>query len=408
MSSLTARGSTRDILFGRYLPLIYRAATDDKAVEVLGLNYAYSMDTFIQWQFGRSLSSNFIEDPKERKMYLDGFFGPSGYTFWQYEFPDFANILRRVGIFLIPKWVDIGFKAIEDWNLDKCDKAQQLLASSKDLTPDDHPVVFERAIKLMSDIHSKPRTYPQRLQIASDMFAHNSAAFETSGNTETYLFWQMCCNPIWQKRLREELLTLSPLARFQVDKEYKIEDLPQPMDIDALPILHAVIAETLRLHPSVPGAQPRVAPRDCTLGGYDNIPKGTIVQSSAYSLHRTPSVFPDPQEWKPERWLDASPEELANMRKWSWAFGSGGRMCIGVNFAYYCELNIHLYIYIGQPFADKTLAMKFLATAVYTNFTTSIYDHGDMELLDAYLAGPKGHRLEIKFHSVDESKSGVL
>ncbi|KAK5203322.1 hypothetical protein LTR41_010965 [Exophiala xenobiotica] len=212
-------------------------------------------------------------------MYLDGFFAPSEYTFRQYEVPEFANILRHVGIFLIPKWVDVRFKAIEDWNLDKCDKAQQLLASEKDLAPDDQPVVFEQALKVMSNVHSNPRSYPQRFQITSDMFAHNSAAFERSGNTETYFFWEMCRNPIWQKRLREELLTLSPQLKSQSEKRYEIEALPQPKDMDALPILHAVITETLRLYPSVPGGQPPVAPRSSTLGGYHNIPKGTIVQS---------------------------------------------------------------------------------------------------------------------------------
>jgi hypothetical protein len=44
--------------------------------------------------------------------------------------------------------------------------------------------------------------------------------------------------------------------------------------------------------------------------------------------------------------------------------------------------------------------MKYLVAAVYAHFTTSIHDHGDMELLDSYLAGPKGHRLELKFHPV--------
>ncbi|KAK5203321.1 hypothetical protein LTR41_010964 [Exophiala xenobiotica] len=76
------------------------------------------------------------------------------------------------------------------------------------------------------------------------------------------------------------------------------------------------------------------------------------------------------------------------MKRWFWAFGRGGRMCIGSNFAYY--------------------SIKFLAAAVYTNFTTTIHDHGNMELIDAYLAGPKGHRLETKFYPVDESKSVIV
>lgn len=49
--------------------------------------------------------------------------------------------------------------------------------------------------------------------------------------------------------------------------------------------------------------------------------------------------------------------------------------------------------------------MKFLAAGVYASFRTTLQDAGDMELLDAYLAGPKGHRLEIKFHFLKGSKT---
>jgi hypothetical protein len=42
--------------------------------------------------------------------------------------------------------------------------------------------------------------------------------------------------------------------------------------------------------------------------------------------------------------------------------------------------------------------MKHNLAATYTNFTTSIYDHGEMELADGFTAGPKGNRLQIKFH----------
>lgn len=398
MKSDAARCATRDVLFGRYLPLISKAAEHATPVEVLGLNYAYSMDTFVQWQFGRSLGSNLIEDMQEREMYLKGFFGPSNFTFWQYEFPQFANFLRNLGLYLIPKWVDTAFQAIEDWNLQKCDQAQQILASQVELPEDERPVVFQQALMAMSEVASKPREYPSRMLIASDMFAHNSAAFETSGNTETYFFYEMSRNPLWQDRLREELLTLQPPVTWQKGKKVEIEDLPASAAIEALPILHAVITETLRLYPSVPGGQPRYVPSPCTLGGFPNIPKGTIVQAYAATLHRTPEVFPEPAKWKPERWLDASPEELSTMRHWFWAFGSGGRMCIGSNFAYYCKS-------LGLPSSrtDHKLisaflpAMKYLATAVYSNFRTSVPSPGDMTLIDAYLAGPKAHKLDVLF-----------
>jgi hypothetical protein len=41
--------------------------------------------------------------------------------------------------------------------------------------------------------------------------------------------------------------------------------------------------------------------------------------------------------------------------------------------------------------------MKQVVAGIYTNFNTSIYEHGDMEIEDAYLGGPKGRDIRIKF-----------
>ncbi len=45
--------------------------------------------------------------------------------------------------------------------------------------------------------------------------------------------------------------------------------------------------------------------------------------------------------------------------------------------------------------------MKHAVGSIYTNFETSIHETGDMELIDAYLAGPKGHKVEIKFTALN-------
>lgn len=339
LGSEATHAATRDVLYKRVLPLLSAAASEDKPIEAIEFNYSYFLDTFVQWQFGQALRSNLVEDEKERRLYLDGFFGPASFTFWQYEFPNFAMMLRKFGIYLIPKWVDAGFQAVEDWNLEKCDRAQQLLAAGTSSLPGDHPVVFEQAMKGMSEINSKPKDYPRRLEVASDMFSLNSGAFETSGNTTTYLFFEMSRNPQWQVKLRRELLALNVPPRHVCGRDIEIHQMTSARDLDELPILHAIVMETLRLWPSVPGGQPRVVPKPCTLGGYHNIPTGTIVQSYASVLHRTPEIFPDPWSWQPERWLNASKEELTLMKRWFWGFGSGSRGCLGSHFAFYCELN---------------------------------------------------------------------
>ncbi|KAK4942004.1 hypothetical protein LTR10_018185 [Elasticomyces elasticus] len=377
MASQSARAAINETLFQRVLPLLYEAALSDKAIEVVEFNYSYYLDTFVQWQFGRSLRSNLIENEEERRMYLDGFFGISKFTFWQYYFPHLSSTLRKLGIYLIPRWVDTGFQEVEDWNMAKCDKAQQLLATEHDISEEEQPVVFRQLLKGVSTIDSKPRQYPRRLEVASDMFSLNSGAFETSGNTSTYLFYEMCRHPEWQTKLRQELLSLKMPLKYTQGRIVEVTDIAQPGHVDELPILDAVVMETLRLWPSVPGGQPRVVPRPCTLGGYENIPAGTVVQCYASVLHKTPEIFPEPHAWKPERWLNTKPEQLTLMNRWFWGFGSGGRGCIGKAFA----IN----------------SIKYLFGGVYTNFTTTIHDHGDMTPIDNYLAGPKGHKLEVKF-----------
>lgn len=59
------------------------------------------------------------------------------------------------------------------------------------------------------------------------------------------------------------------------------------------------------------------------------IPQNTTVGCSAYELHSNPLVFPDPQAFRPERWLDATPAMLAH----HFPFGAGLRMCIARNLA---------------------------------------------------------------------------
>jgi cytochrome P450 len=88
----------------------------------------------------------------------------------------------------------------------------------------------------------------------------------------------------------------------------------------------AVVKETLRVRPVVPfvGRQLREA---MELGGYQ-LPAGTDVMPAIYLAHTRPDVYPDPYEFRPERFLEGAPESFA------WIpFGGGTRRCIGGAFA---------------------------------------------------------------------------
>lgn len=347
LASPTTREATRSVLYDRLLPIYQDSAVKGTAIEMLELNYAYSMDAFMTYQFGLRYGSNFIQDTQKRQWYLNLFFSRRPYLFWVTEAPKFANRLSKLlGIRLIPKWVDEATHHLESWNLDICDKAEKLLSETDEISPGDYPVIYAQERKAMRSTYpdvvksyssSPGGIYPFRYQIASDMYDHNAAAHETSGDTLTYVYYEMSRRPELQKRLREELMSLDAPILYP-PPENGPQNLPDPKKVDSLPLLDAVLMETLRLWVAVPGGQPRLTPfPPCSLAGYDNIPPNVRVQAYAYALHRNPEVFPDPEAWNPGRWMEASPEKLSEMRKWFWAFGSGGRMCIGNHIAIHCK-----------------------------------------------------------------------
>jgi cytochrome P450 len=104
--------------------------------------------------------------------------------------------------------------------------------------------------------------------------------------------------------------------------------------------LDAVVEETLRLRPVVlfVGRQLR---KPMSLGGYD-LPIGTVVGPSIYLAHTRPDLFPEPYAFRPERFLEGSPETF------SWIpFGGGTRRCIGAAFAQF-EMQVVLRTILGQ------------------------------------------------------------
>lgn len=122
---------------------------------------------------------------------------------------------------------------------------------------------------------------------------------------------------------------------FKYDGERRAK-LPTPQALESLPLLSAVIKESLRLRNTSPTLNPRVTPkgRKVTLGPCDNVPAGTRVGAYAWSLHRNEEGYPDPLTWDPKRWIvDPSDPKAGARDRWWWAFGSGSRQCLGQNLA---------------------------------------------------------------------------
>ncbi|KAH6660958.1 cytochrome P450 monooxygenase-like protein [Truncatella angustata] len=116
-------------------------------------------------------------------------------------------------------------------------------------------------------------------------------------------------------------------------------------DLEQRPYLWAVIHESLRMMPGVSHRSARIA-RDENLfyksqdGNVEwVIPKGTPIGMTSMLNHFDESLFPDPNEFRPERWLLPDGQPNHKLQKFLIAFGKGSRSCIGEQLAY-CELYI--------------------------------------------------------------------
>lgn len=109
------------------------------------------------------------------------------------------------------------------------------------------------------------------------------AGTDTTSTTLTYLTWAVLSRPTLQRDLEQEVS--------QLPGDYTDTDL------EKLPLLNAVIEESLRLYGAAPSGLPRAVPPGGTSIAGHFINAGTTVTTQAYTYHRDASLFPDPDEY---------------------------------------------------------------------------------------------------------------
>ena len=215
--------------------------------------------------------------------------------------------LELIRIKLIPPSVDTAFERIHSFVLGITTRAIDRYRSNitKGNDPDG---VTEHVWQKLEDVPEVERLNV----IASDMVDQLHAGHLATGVVLTYVMLEFSRNPDIQERLSIELTT-------STDPKVSV-------------ILDAVIMETIRMYPAGFGPFPRVAPANATVAGFA-VPKNTIVTASPYMLGRNSNIFPRPDKWLPERWLQAGPDQARIMRQWTWMFMSGQRICVGQHLA---------------------------------------------------------------------------
>lgn len=368
--ALAAQSKT--ILHSRLLPIL-SSPPAKTGIDVHSTFNATTMDFITAYLFGLKNSSNFLQDVEERQHWLGLYHSRKTHTFWSQELPHFTLFLKSFGIRLVPKWVDAANQELEDWTKNKCDLTTSYLKelAPRDENPANEPVVMKA---MLSGISKEEKTkgddsvlanetlkFPE-LSIASEMIDHLAAGHETAGITLTYISWHLSQDIALQDKLRTSLLSLpNPIS---LDGDGNSHGLPNSKDLDSVPLLHAVIMETLRLNAAIPGGQPRMSPYpSSTISSYP-IPGGVRINAQAHSVHRNPSVYPSPETWDHTRWLDDSngysEEQRRERDRWFWAFSSGGRMCVGSNFAMHGLFRSFLFVFYNSCLSPRLFANYWL------------------------------------------------
>ncbi|KLO09304.1 high nitrogen upregulated cytochrome P450 monooxygenase 2 [Schizopora paradoxa] len=156
------------------------------------------------------------------------------------------------------------------------------------------------------------------------------AGSDTTANTLSGVFYYLLTHPRELVRLREEVDHVFPRGG---------DDAVDAGKLLAMPVLNAVINETLRLQPALPTYTER-APAKGSGGhwiGQRFVPEGTAVVAPIYSIHRDPANFsPLTDEFRPERWFE---KNTGADGKWNTSatafmpFSVGTANCTGKNLA---------------------------------------------------------------------------
>ncbi|KAK0112655.1 hypothetical protein ONS95_014394 [Cadophora gregata] len=158
-------------------------------------------------------------------------------------------------------------------------------------------------------------------EIVAEISIMMNAGSDTTAIAMNNAMYLLLANPSCLEKLREEL-----------DAVIEPSEVTIPYDkVRHLPYLRACLDEALRMYPpSTFGLPRRTPPEGAPILG-DFIPGETSVSISAYVAHRDPKVFPEPEQFRPERWLGDDAKELQAAFI---SFSTGARGCIGRNISY--------------------------------------------------------------------------
>ncbi len=168
-------------------------------------------------------------------------------------------------------------------------------------------------------------------QVIDNLLTFMAAGHDTSARSLGWTFYLLGASQHWRKRVEEELDGVD------------LDSLPPAKWQENLPVLAAVLKESMRLYPAA-GNISRVAVEADTLAG-TSIKPGVAVATAPWVLHRHKTLWDAPDTFDPSRFMGQASEEIPRFAYLP--FGAGPRVCIGASFAMQ-EMMIILATYLKK------------------------------------------------------------
>ncbi|KAI1442489.1 cytochrome P450 [Annulohypoxylon stygium] len=203
--------------------------------------------------------------------------------------------------------------------------------------------LFNFALKLVQDRQAKPtdahdmlnlflslhKSSPEKFTIRDVIAAayiNVVTAHDVVAITLRAVVYYLAKNPAVQEKLQKEISDADEAGNLSNPAKYS--------EITHMSYVLAVTNEALRIHPSTGLILERRCPKGgVTLHGM-HIPGDTIVGVNCWVVNRDKRIFgEDAHEFRPERWVESDPKDVARMRSNMFTFGAGARNCIGKNLA---------------------------------------------------------------------------
>ncbi|EXJ79480.1 hypothetical protein A1O1_08744 [Capronia coronata CBS 617.96] len=176
------------------------------------------------------------------------------------------------------------------------------------------------------EAHRKDPEFITRERVLALTVANMFAGSDTTAITLRAIFYHLLQNPHDMHSLMQELWSQREKGLFS-----NKDGLVGWSAVKDLPFLSAVIKESLRCHPAAALVLERIVPpAGVTICG-QFIPERTIVGCNAWVVHRHPLFGEHTDQFRPRRWLEASPPQRRLMENSIFSFGAGSRTCIGKN-----------------------------------------------------------------------------